>query len=880
MRRVLRSVAHVTEAARVFSDLGLETSAAVLANSWRAVVASRRRPRAREVPRDPGELLEVEPVTERRSDRSGRLRRAPVGFRCRFARAEVEVRFLADDVVRISWGPDEPPEPWALVGDPLAHRPGPLGTVRVTAEPEGPFAQSAVLTVRVRPDGSILVLGPTGDLLRHELPPLRGGAGRTHRHLLRDGEQLVGLGEQAGRLALEGRHRLWNRDPSGGWAPGTDPLYCVVPVLVGLHPTGNLLAFFENPSEGEVEITRPSTSGAAAASGRVEARFASGMLRHYLATGPVSTLLERYTSLTGRPAMPPRWALGYHQSRWGYATDEKVRAVARGFRDEGLPLSVVHLDIDYMDGYRVFTVDAQRFPDLGALADELADQGTRIVAILDPAVKVDPAYDVYVDGRDHFVRSRDGGILEGAVWPGRAAFPDFTDAGARRWWGGLYGRLLDQGVAGIWHDMNEPTSISLFGDQTLPRDARLAAGDHRSCHNVYGLEMAEAGGAALETARPERRPFVLSRSGWAGLQRRAWIWTGDAETSWASLRQQVTTVLGLGLSGLPFSGPDIGGFTGSPTDELYLRWLELSVFLPLCRTHCTKSAADREPWRFPEPTRSLVGGLIRFRYRLLPYLYTLAEEAARTGWPPVRPLGWPATADTASSADEFLLGDALLVAPVTTPGARSRRVVLPEGEWAQWTPSGPAGASGVGPVRHVRGALVDAPLGEPVVFVRSGTVLPLDDGWLHDGGLDDGWRRDSGLGDGGLGDGGLGGSLGLGHEPRLLALHCVLSRSGRARGELYDDAGDGHGSWRRHRFALASEAGGVRRLRWEREGGHPDPARLRVVLHGRAATAVRADGEEVRFDLVPPRPRAEGELDGADVATVVECPPFETLEFS
>ena len=859
MHRVLRRVVHAVGMARLFSDLGPATSVAVVESTWDAVAERRleRSQAGRPVPRDPGVLLEAEPVHEVRSDRSGRRRRVPVGLRCRFARADVEVRFLSDDLVRISWGPDEPPAPWALAGastDGLGH----LGRVTVTAEPDDAAAASAALGVRVRPDGSILVCGPDGGLLRHELAPLREGAGRVHRHLLRDGERLVGLGEQAGDLELRGRHRLWNRDPGAAWTTGTDPLYCVVPVVIGLHPAGNLLSFFENPAEGEVEIIAPSAPGArsgersAAGSARLEARFSSGMLRHYVASGPLPQLLERYVSLTGRPPLPPRWALGYHQSRWGYRTDADVRAVAQGFRDEGLPLSVVHLDIDYMEGYRVFTVDAQRFDDLASLAGELAGQGTRLVAIVDPAVKADAGYDVYAGGQAHFVRAPGGEVLHGVVWPGRAAFPDFTDESTRRWWGGFYPRLVDRGVAGVWHDMNEPTSFALWGDQTLPRDARHAGGDHRTCHNAYGLLMAEAGARALEAARPERRPFVLSRSGWAGLQRWSWIWTGDAETSWASLRQQVPTVLGLGLSGIPFSGPDIGGFSGTPTDELYLRWLELAVFLPLCRTHCTATAADREPWRFPEPARSLVGDLVRFRYRLLPYLYTLAEEAARTGSPPVRPLGWPIGADTLASADEFLLGDALLVAPVTSPGARSRRVALPGGEWARWSPLAGDAEACVGPVTDARRALVDAPLGAPPVFVRAGTVLPLDDGSYRDG------------------------TIALTHEPRLLALHCVLDRSGRARGSLYDDAGDGYGPHRRHGFRVVSGAGGLRTLRWERAGGYPDPARVRVVLHGRAAVEVRADGAGVPYDVRRPA-RSAGFATG--VATVVDCAPFETLEF-
>ncbi len=847
MHRVLHTLRHTAAAGRILSGLGLRTAAEVLWNTVEMVEAARRDPSVSLLPRDPGELLGADRVHGGRPGGQGRGEPVPVGVACRFARADVEVRFLADDVVRISWGPGEPPKPWALAADPLTEPPGPFGDVEVTTDPRGPSAATVALTVRVRTDGSILLLGPAGEVLRHELPPLRSGEGWVHRHLLRSEEVLAGLGEQAGELALGGRHRLWNRDPGGGWGPGSDPLYCVVPVVVGVHPTGNVLAFFENPTEGEVEIFSgpPSHLGPA----RMEARFASGMLRHHLAVGSLSAVLERYSSLTGRAPLPPRWALGYHQSRWGYATAARVREVAQGFREEKLPLSALYLDIDYMDGYRVFTVDTERFAGLRGLSEELADAGTRMVAIVDPGVKADPGYDVYTQGTPHFVRSRDGGVLHGVVWPGRAAFCDFTDDDARRWWSGLYGRLLDDGVGGVWHDMNEPTSFSLWGDQTLPRDARHAAGDHRSCHNVYGLLMAEAGAAALRAARPDRRPFVLSRSGWAGLQRSSWVWTGDAETSWASLRQQVATVLGLGLSGIPFSGPDIGGFTGTPTDELYLRWLELAVFLPLCRTHCVSSAAPREPWELPEPARALAGRLVRFRYRLLPYLYTLAEETTRTGAPLVRPPGWPENVDVPASFDELLLGDGLLVAPVTMPGARGRRVVLPGGEWAPWSPLTGDGDR-VGTATRQRAVHADAPLGSPTVFIRAGTVLPLDDGPYADG------------------------VLGPGHRPRLLALHCVPDRSGRAGGALFDDAGDGDGPHRRNRFTLTPGAGGLRTLRWERDGDYPDPERVRVVLHGKAAAGVRADGAEVPHDV-----RRQRDPRGATtIATVVECAPFETLE--
>ena len=410
--------------------------------------------------------------------------------------------------------------------------------------------------------------------------------------------------------------------------------------------TGADIVFFENTHDATVTIDDPSVTVAGTA--YAELAFSGGMLRHYVSTGPLPELLRRYSALTGRPPLPPRWALGYHQCRWGYKSESDIREVAGGFAAEGLPLSAVHLDIDYMRGYRVFSIDEERYPDLGALSRELAARGTRVVTIVDPAIREDPDYDVYAEGSagGFFVRNEDGTQARGTVWPGWAAFPDFTDPDARAWWGSLYERLTAQGVAGIWHDMNEPTSITLWGDRSLAKSTRFDAegrgGDHAEAHNAYGLLMDRTGYEALERLRPGHRPFVLSRAGWAGLQRWAWNWTADIESSWEGLRQQVATVIGLGLSGVPYSGSDIGGFSGVPSPELFVRWLELSVLQPFCRTHSVLGVPSREPWRFEQPYRSAIGELISLRYRLLPYLYTLAAEAAEAGHPLVRPLAWPA----------------------------------------------------------------------------------------------------------------------------------------------------------------------------------------------------------------------------------------------
>ncbi|KJY41956.1 glycosyl hydrolase, partial [Streptomyces sp. NRRL B-1568] len=382
-------------------------------------------------------------------------------------------------------------------------------------------------------------------------------------------------------------------------------------------------------------------------------------------------------------------------------------------------------DIDHYRGHRVFTVDRERFPDLPGLAADLRRDGVRLVSIVDPAVKAEPGMAVYEGGREAgaFVRDVQGREVRGEVWPGESVFPDFTDPKARAWWGGLYAERLAQGFSGFWHDMNEPVSFAAFGDPTLPRSARHVlegrGGDHREAHNVYGLTMARAGYEGLGALRPGERPFVFSRSGWAGMQRYGGTWSGDVVTGWTGLRASLALVLGLGLCGVPYSGPDIGGFTGSPSPELYLRWFQLGAYLPLFRTHSAISAGRREPWEFGAEVLEHAGAALRERMRLLPYFVTLAHLARRTGAPYARPVWWRSPEDRAlrDCEDEFLLGDSLLVAPVLEAGADRRAVRLPRGRWYDTV----TGRAHEGPGQ----VLLEAPLSRIPVLARAGSVIPV-----------------------------------------------------------------------------------------------------------------------------------------------------------
>jgi alpha-glucosidase len=842
-RRLLARVRLVT---RTVTELGLPTLGLVAANSARRQVVMWRDAldRGAVIGQTPGRVREVATGAS--------------GARIAFEHADLEVAFLAPDVIRLSWGPGALPVPYALVGD----TPWTAPTVTTSRLADGGLLlRSSDAVITVDGEGSVRISRPDGKLIRTEAPPVRRGSAWELRHSMRPGERFSGLGEQAAGVDLRGgRFQLWNTDVGGSWTTSQDPLYLGIPVVVGTHPDGDALVFYENSTRGTFRFGEASGSvsevGAVAARrepGMASVGFAGGVLRHYVMVGEVPHVMDRYSELTGRPALPPRWALGYHQSRWGYKTDADVRAVVDGYRSLGVPLSAVHLDIDYMDGYRVFTFDRARFPDPAALAREVATSGARLVTIVDPGVKVDPEYAVYrlgVEGRYFCVDGHDRPV-EGVVWPGRVVFPDFTDADARTWWGDRYRVLTDAGIAGIWHDMNEPTSISLLGDPSLPLSTRHEfdgrGGDHGEGHNVYGLLMNRAGFEGLVRARPDRRPFIVSRSGWAGMQRWAWNWTGDVASTWPAMRQQIATVVGLGLSGVPYSGPDIGGFSGVPDDELYVRWLQMSVMLPYCRTHSVLGAPAREPWRFEEPCRTTIISWLRFRYRLLPYLYTLAHQATASGAPLVRPLWWPSPdrgadatdrpdgigVDSASPTggcdDAFFLGDALLVAPVTASGATERTLTLPAGRWRSLWASDTDGGDGGLEVR------LDVSADRIPLLVRAGSIVPLDDAWM-----DDGLRLPL---DADLPVEGRSRRLALDHGPQQLAFHCWPTEAGEAWGRCVDDGGDGDGPMRRDRLRLTGALpGGSAVLTWERDGQFPPPASVRVVVHGFAPGHAVADG--------------------------------------
>jgi len=516
--------------------------------------------------------------------------------------------------------------------------------------------------------------------------------------LLRDDEHVYGFGEKNGSLDKRGWQLggynlvMWNSD-TYMHNSSTDPMYVAVPFLLVMRHGQAHGLFLDNTWRSSFDVGREEpnllTFGAV-----------NGELNYYFINGPEpKKVIERYTTLTGRMPLPPLWSLGYNQCRFSYFPEARVRKIADTFRKDKIPADVIWLDIDYQDGFNPFTWDKDRFPDPKKMISDLRAEGFHTVCIVDAHPKQQVGYAPYDEGMagKFFVKKSDGSVYEGKVWPANAAknpgpsvFPDFSKPAARLWWGWLYKDLLNLGVAGIWNDMNEPSVFdSVRG--TMPPDLVFdnegQPSTHLELHNVYGQLMSRATFEGLSQFRPNERPFVLTRASYAGGQRYAAVWTGDNTSDWSSMRQSIPTLLGMGLSGFPFVGADIGGYAGMPSPELYSRWLQVGVFSPFMRSHSENGRPDKEPWAFGKKFEVINRHIIELRYELLPYIYNAMQQASQTGVPALRPLflEFPDDEKLAGTDDEFMFGDDLLVAPVLHEGMTEREIYLPKGDWFDYS---------------------------------------------------------------------------------------------------------------------------------------------------------------------------------------------------
>lgn len=575
---------------------------------------------------------------------------------------------------------------------------------------EGASAPQPSLVLLHAPEYEFLESSPRRARVRFEYD---GAHVRAQVHVA-EGASFAGLGARPGGLWRNGtRHLLWNTD-AYAYGLASEALYQSLPFVLAVHADGSATGMlFDSIRRGTISCARDG----------VEATFeAEPFDVHLIDADHPAEVARGLAAMIGTTPRLPHWALGYHQCRYSYLSAREVHEIASRMRAEGVPCDAIWLDIDYMDRHRPFTWDAERFPAPSELTDELRDAGFRTVAILDPGIADDASDDVLRAGErgGHFVLRPDGRPAGGRVWPGVCRFPDFTRAETRAWWAELVARFVtSSGLDGIWCDMNEPALLGA-PTRTLAEDAvhrGEPSGSHARVHNLYGHLMAEATREGLAAAKPGARPFVLTRAAHLRTAAVAATWTGDNQAHWDDLRWSIPMVLNLGLSGQPVSGPDLGGFSGDPDEELFVRWFELGAYLPFCRGHAEKGTCRKEPWSFGAHALAEVRAALQRRMRLMPTFVTVLDEAHRTGVPLCRPVFFadPADARLREVEDAFLLGADLLVAPIVRPGKSRRHVVLPRGGWYVF----PGGGLRIDAAE----AVVAAPRGTTPVFARAGSIV-------------------------------------------------------------------------------------------------------------------------------------------------------------
>ena len=560
------------------------------------------------------------------------------------------------------------------------------------------------------------------------------------------GTSLYGTGEVRAPMLRNGTEvDLWNTD-NYHYLDNNRPLYQSAPWVLAVNKDGSAFGVYADSAR------------------RMKVNLQSAI--QFTSDGPPfrvivirgsnpQEVLTRMSNCTGKIQLPPLWALGYQQCRFSYFPQSRVQEIADGFRSRNLPCDVIWMDIDYMDGFRIFTFDPVGYPDPAGLTNYLHQRGFKGVWMIDPAAKFEPGYSIYDSGvqNNSWVKTKDGQEYHGSVWAGPSVFPDFTQPKVRGWWGDLYRDfLVRSGADGVWNDMNEPSVFD--GPQgTMPIDNRheggdgLPAGTHEEYHNLYGMLMVNASRDGILKWKPQNRPFVLSRSNFFGGHRYAATWTGDNVSNEEYLQESTPMVLGLGLSLQPFAGVDIGGYSGTPTADLWARWIGVGVFYPFARAHAEKGTPDKEPWAFGPEVETQARIALQRRYRLLPYLYSLFYEATQDGLPVMRPAFFADPRDASLRAEEqsFLLGQDLLVVPQLNLGDTP---ASPKGIWR------PVSLVGEDPA---------ADSYQPDLRVRGGAIIPLGPVMQHTG------------------------------EKPLdpLTLIVSLDRNGSADGWLYEDEGEG-----------------------------------------------------------------------------------------
>jgi alpha-glucosidase len=526
-------------------------------------------------------------------------------------------------------------------------------------------------------------------------------------------EKFIGLGEKTGDLNRRGCNYVnWNTDASLHDIR-TDPLYKTFPFFIGLHSGLTYGLFFDNTHKSYFDFgatTDEEMSWFGADGG--------DMNYYFFGAQSIREILQDYTWLTGRMEMPPLWSLGYQQCRWSYMSANEVLDIARKFREREIPADVIYCDIDYMDGFKIFTWNKEAFPDPKGMIDELKAIDFRLVTIVDPGIKIEGGYKQYDEGiaNKYFATYPDGSLYTASVWPGRCHFPDFLNEEVRRWWGAAFTTLTEPGVEGFWNDMNEPAAWG----QNIPWLVKFGDRYMAEIRNVYGMEMARGTYEGTRKILGNQRPFILTRAAYAGTQRYSAVWTGDNAATDDHLLLGQRLVNSLGLTGMSLIGVDIGGFMGNPTPELMVRWNSLGPYIPMFRNHAAQGMAMREPWEWGEENEAILKKDIEQRYRLLPYIYSGFYQSVQTGLPLSRTLAIDHTNDEnvydTRYHNQFLFGDFMLIAPVESTRLTTE-VYLPEGSWYRLS---------TGEKHHGEQVITAyAPLTDLPVFIKAGAIIPM-----------------------------------------------------------------------------------------------------------------------------------------------------------
>ncbi|NNK82375.1 MAG: DUF4968 domain-containing protein [Flavobacteriaceae bacterium] len=534
-----------------------------------------------------------------------------------------------------------------------------------------------------------------------------------------DGESYYGLGDKPTNLNLKGRRfENWVTD-SYAYDKESDPIYKAIPFYTGIHHNKAYGIFFDNTFRSFFDFAQERRN--------VTSFWAQGgEMNYYFIYGPdMEDVVANYTDLTGKPHhMPPLWTLGFHQCKWSYYPESKVREITSKFRELQIPCDAIYLDIDYMDGFRCFTWNKEYFPDPKGMVKDLAEQGFKTIAIIDPGIKIDQDYSVFKEGleNDYFCKRADGPYMKGKVWPGECYFPDFTKRKVREWWSNLFKELIeDIGIKGVWNDMNEPAVMEV-PNKTFPNDVRHDYDgnpcSHRKAHNIYGMQMARATYHGLKKFSYPKRPFVITRAAYSGTQRYTSTWTGDNVATWEHLSIANIQAQRMAMSGYSFVGSDIGGFAEQPQGELFARWIQLGVFHPFCRVHSSGDHGDQEPWSFDSEVTDIVRKFVEIRYQLLPYLYTAFWNYIKDGIPLLKSLVLFDQDDvhTHYRTDEFIYGDKILVCPILEANAKGRRMYFPRGKWYSfWDNTLVEGG---------RETWVDADIDSLPIYIKEGAIIP------------------------------------------------------------------------------------------------------------------------------------------------------------